>query len=192
MADVIAVCSSARRHGNSEHLLDNMLEGMASQTANIEVQKVVPREMSITPCRSCNACWETGECVVQDEMQNMYTRFCEADHVILATPIYFTSLPGHAKVFIDRFQCFWVRTYRLGKPPEPEREGAFLCVGAMDRKNYFQCTSHIVKTWFSTLNITCQVSRFYPDLDAKDDVLDRDDHRESARRAGEELIQLSQ
>lgn len=191
MSDVLAVSSSARRHGNSERLLDEALNGIASEVEDLNVEKVVPREMTITPCRSCNACWDTGECVIQDEMQEMYTRFCEVDHVIIASPIYFTSLPGHTKVFIDRFQCFWVRTYRLGNPPEPERTGAFLCVGAMDRDNYFDCTFHIIKTWLSTLNISCPISRFYHGLDAGNDVLERHDYQESARKAGQKLIELA-
>lgn len=191
MTDVIAIAGSARRHGNSETILDTVLEGMETSGEDIEVQKIVPREMSITPCRSCNACWETGQCVVHDEMQDMYTRFCEADHIVMAAPIYFTSLPGHAKVFIDRFQCFWVRTYRLGEPPQPRRTGAFFCIGAMDRPRYYEPTATIVKTWLSTLNVTCPVSRFYPELDDKDDIQERDDYLEDARRAGEELIAAS-
>lgn len=192
MTDVIAVYSSARRNGNSEYLLDKALEGMSTATTDLCVQKVRPREMSITPCRSCNGCWETGECVIHDEMQEMYTRFCEVDHILIAAPIYFTSLPGHTKVFIDRFQCFWVRTYRLGEPPEPPRTGAFLCVGAMDRDKYYKCTSHIVNTWLSTLNVSCDVSRFYHGLDAKEDVLEHEDYQMDARKAGQELANLSQ
>lgn len=189
MTDIIAIAGSARRHGNTETILDKALDGMKAAGEDVEVQKIVPRQMSITPCRSCNACWETGQCVVHDEMQDMYTRFCEADHIVMAAPLYFTSLPGHVKVFIDRFQCFWVRSYRLGKPPQPRRTGAFFCVGAMDRPRYYESTLTIVKTWLSTLNVSCPVSRFFPELDDRNDVQKRDDYLADALQAGRELME---
>ncbi|MFP4177018.1 MAG: flavodoxin family protein [Candidatus Brocadiia bacterium] len=187
MSSVIAVAGSARRNGNSERLLDAMLDGMREVDEELEVDKIVPRELDITPCRSCNGCWETGRCVIDDCMQDLYAAFSAADHVVVASPIYFTSLPGHLKVFIDRFQCFWVRTYRLGDPPQPRRKGAFICAGAMDRRRYFESCRTTVKTWLSTLNVGCDVSRFYHGLDAKEDISERDDYLADARKAGREL-----
>jgi len=174
MKTILAIAASARRKGNSDTLLERALEPM--RQAGCSVQIIIPRELSITPCRACNGCWQTGRCVVQDEMQHLYVKFCQADHVVVASPIYFTSLPGHFKVLIDRFQCFWVRTFRLGKPPQPRRTGMFLCVGAMDRDRYFKGCLTSVKTWMAVLNMQCVVSRFYPGLDEKDAALAREDY----------------
>jgi len=190
VAEVLAIAASARRHGNSEVLLEKALEPL--REAGLSVEKLVPYELSITPCRSCLGCWETGRCVVQDEMQELYVRFCEVDHVVVASPIYFTSLPGHFKVLIDRFQCLWVRTYRLGQPPQPPRIGMFLGVGAMDRQRYFKSCLTIVRTWMSTLNMRCAVSRFYPGLDEKCAAQKREDYLKDALEAGRELLQLAQ
>jgi len=150
MKTILAIAASARRKGNSDTLLERALEPM--RQAGCSVQIIIPRELSITPCRACNGCWQTGRCVVQDEMQHLYAKFCQADHVVVASPIYFTSLPGHFKILIDRFQCFWVRTFRLGEPPQPRRTGMFLCVGAMDRDRYFKGCLTTVKTWMAVLN----------------------------------------
>lgn len=187
MSTVLAVAASARRGGNSDILLDRALEPFQNSGASIE--RVVPFDLSITPCRSCHGCWKSGRCVVRDQMQDLYAKFCEVDHVVVASPIYFTSLPGHFKVMIDRFQCFWVRTFRLGEPPEPRRNGMFLCVGAMDRRKYYEGSLKIVRTWMSTLNMKCPVSRFYPGLDEKGDVAKRQDYLSDARRAGRELLE---
>ena len=188
MKKILAVAASARRKGNSDIVLERALEGVRSIEPEVEVETLIPRELSITPCRSCNGCWETGRCVVRDEMQELYVRFSEVDHVVVASPLYFTSLPGHFKVLIDRFQCFWVRTYRLGEPPQPRRTGMFLCVGAMDRERYYTGALTIVKTWMAALNMGCPVRRFYPGLDAAGDVLKRPDYLEDARHAGAELV----
>ena len=189
MKKILAVAASARRKGNSDLVLKHALDGVRSVEPEVEVETLIPRELSVTPCRSCNGCWETGQCVVHDEMQELYVKFSEVDHVVVASPLYFTSLPGHFKVLIDRFQCFWVRTYRLGKPPEPRRTGMFLCVGAIDRHRYYKGALTIVKTWMAALNMGCPVSRFYPGLDAAGDVLKRPDYLDDARRAGAELVE---
>ena len=189
MATILAVAASARRKGNSDTLLEKALE--PAREAGHEIQTVIPRQLSITPCRSCNACWETGQCVVNDEMQQLYEDFCTADRVAIASPTYFTSLPGHFKVMIDRFQCFWVRTYRLKKPPQPRRTGMFLSIAAMDKERYYRCCRTTVRTWLSTLNIECTVERFYSGLDAKDDIQEREDYMEDARDAGRQFITSS-
>ncbi len=188
---ILAVAASARRQGNSDALLECALEGVRQEAPGAEVERLAPYGLPITPCRSCNGCWNTGHCVVNDAMQGLYSSFLEADHVVVASPIYFTSLPGHFKVLIDRFQCFWARTYRLGQPPQPRRTGMFLCVGAINRQLYYQSTLTIVKTWLSTINVGCPVARFFPGLDAGKDILRHAQYLEEARVAGAELVRMA-
>jgi multimeric flavodoxin WrbA len=188
MTQVLAVAASARRGGNSDTILQAAIEVFRQRGAAVET--IIPRKLSITPCLSCHRCWDTGVCVVQDPMQELYGRFVEVDHVVVASPLYFTSLPGHFKVLIDRFQCFWVRAYRLKNPPGPRRAGMFLAVGAMHRQRYYASTETIVKTWMSVLNMKCAVSRFYMGLDARDDVQRHPDYLEDARQAAAELLDV--
>ncbi|MHC4592795.1 MAG: flavodoxin family protein [Planctomycetota bacterium] len=188
MTDVLAIAASARRGGNSDAVLETALDVMRERGANVET--IYPRKLSITPCRSCNGCWETGRCVVKDEMQELYIRFCEVDHIVVASPLYFTSLPGHFKVLIDRFQCFWVQTFRLGEPPEPRRTGMFLCVSALRRKRYFDYTLTIVKSWMASLNMACPVARLYPGVDERTDlVTNHPEYLDDARAAALELLE---
>jgi len=190
MPRILAVAASARREGNSDTALHQALAGVRQEAPDAEIETLVPYELTVTPCRSCNGCWNTGRCVVNDQMQEIYAKFAAADHVVVASPLYFTSLPGHFKVLIDRFQCFWARTYRLGRPPEPRRIGMFLCTGAMDRERYYQSTLTIVKTWMSTINMGCPVSRFYPGLDGRKALEAREDYLSDAREAGARLMRL--
>jgi len=191
MTKVLAVAASARRDGNSDALLEQALQGIREARPDVEIETLTPYALSITPCRSCHGCRQTGRCVVQDQMQELYAKFCEVDHMVVASPIYFTSLPGHFKVLIDRFQCFWVRTYLLQAPPTPPRLGMFLCVGAMQREGCFRSALTVVKTWMSTINMKCPVSRFYPGLDAAQDVQRREDYLRDARGAGRKLMELA-
>ncbi len=190
MMDVLAVAGSARRGGNSDTLLEAALDVFHERGASVET--LVARDLDVSPCLSCNACFEAGVCIQQDAMQDLYVRFSEADHVVVASPIYFTSLPGHLKVMIDRFQCFWARTYLLRDPPLPRRSGMFLCVGAMDRDRYYRSSLTIVRTWMAALNMSCDVSRFFPGLDAEDDIREHPEYLAEARRASEELLSAAE
>ncbi len=187
MTQILAVAASARRGGNSDTLLEAALEVCRQKGA--EVEKVIPRELSISPCMSCNACFETGACVQHDAMKDLYPRFCTVDHIVVASPIYFTSLPGHFKVLIDRFQCFWARSYLLEDRPEPRRRGMFLCVGAMDRERYYRSCLTTVKTWLSVLNVGCSLARFFPGLDDRGDAKAHPEYLRAAREMAVQLLE---
>jgi multimeric flavodoxin WrbA len=188
MVRILAIAASARRGGNSDTVLNAALDGIRTASPDVQVETIVPYDIHVAPCRSCGGCHKTGRCVIKDDMQSLYQRFLDADHIVVASPIYFTSVPGHFKVMVDRFQCFWARMFLLNNPPQPRRTGMFLCVGAMDRKRYFQSALSIVKTWMLVLNVGCSIARFYPRLDASDDIARRPDCVEDARQSGIALV----
>lgn len=188
MTDILAVKGSARRNGNSDTVLDAAVEAYRRNSrTEPEVDTINAARLDISPCRSCHGCWETGRCVIADQMQEIYEQCLQAKHIVISAPVYFTSVPGHLKIMIDRFQCFWVRTYRLGQRPQRRRNGMFLCVGAMDDQRFFDSASLVIKSWMAALNVRCSVARFYPGLDAPDDIRKHPEYLEDAEKAGEEL-----
>ena len=62
---VLGISGSPHRHGNTETLLDSFLDG--AKAAGASVEKVVLKDLNYSPCRGCNACHKTGECVVKDD-----------------------------------------------------------------------------------------------------------------------------
>ncbi len=149
---VLGFASSPRRHGNSETLLDWVLEAMASQP-DVEVEKVVVVNADIKPCRGCNACERTGDCVQKDGMTPLYDRVLAADCVVLAAPIYCMGLPAQAKALVDRAQVFRSRKYVLGWPVIPEerkgkRIGLFLGTAGQDWDHVFEAALPSVKCFF--------------------------------------------
>jgi multimeric flavodoxin WrbA len=189
MADILAVAGSARRGGNSDTLLEAALEVFRQRGDRVQV--VYPIRLTISPCRSCNACFKTGACIQHDEMGPLYDRFLEADRVVVATPVYFTNVPGHFKVMIDRFQCFWARTYLQKRPPRPRGLAMALIAGAMDRRRYYDATATVIKSWLAHLNIATPLVRYYMGLDGPKDVQQHSEMIEDARKAARELIEAT-
>lgn len=88
--------------------------------------------MDISPCRGCFACWKAtpGRCIIHDEMEGALDSFLAADVVIWAFPLYYFSVPGIMKNFIDRqlpLNLPFMRDNKDGgsgsHPPRHKREG---------------------------------------------------------------------
>ncbi len=109
---VIALAASPRKNGNSEKLLDEVIEGLRS--CGTEVRKFRTHELDIKPCTNCNECERLGRCVVEDAFQDLYDQFITCDGIVFASPLYFMNVPAGGKALIDRCQAFWMAKYRLG------------------------------------------------------------------------------
>ena len=108
---LLGISGSPRRHGNTETLLDSFLEG--AKAAGASVEKVVLKEINYSPCRGCNACHKTGECIVKDDAPGLYEKILAADCLAVASPIYSMGITAQSKGFIDRAQYLWARKFIL-------------------------------------------------------------------------------
>jgi multimeric flavodoxin WrbA len=104
---ILGILGSARPGGNTEILLDIALDKARSQGG--EASKICLRDLTIGPCDGCNGCFSTGECIVDDDMQQVYDGIREADGIIWASPVYYWSMSGLTKMAMDR-------TYALNFP----------------------------------------------------------------------------
>jgi len=150
---VLGIMGSPRRRSNTELLLDRALEGAAE--AGAEVEKVPVSNLKISPCLEIYACLKDGNCAIMDDMQLLYEKLVEADHVILASPIFFYGISSQAKAIIDRCQALWVRTHLLnkGKDDARVRRGAFISVGATKGKRLFDGAVLTVKYFFDAIGV---------------------------------------
>jgi len=186
---VLGLAGSPRRHGNTELLLDQVLAGAASKGALIE--KVVLSTLTMGPCDECEACYETGRCIVQDDYQLLYPKLIKAERVVLAAPIFFMGLPAQAKAFIDRCQCFWARKYVLEDPLPPTDTGAqrqgYLVSTAGGPKTSFQCAARSMKAFLDALDGTYGGELTFRGVDEKAAILNHPSALEEALALGKKL-----
>ena len=117
---VFGIFGSPRRGGNTELLLEEALKGAEKEGAKVECLYL--SDFTITPCKECHGCDDTGNCIILDEMEKVYPKLLEADVVILSSPIFFYGVTAWAKALIDRSQALWARKYLL-KDPSLGKEG---------------------------------------------------------------------
>lgn len=121
---VLGIAGSPRRRGNSERLLEAALAG--AREAGARTRTLIAAEADVHPCLGCNACSLTGECVQQDGGPALYEAIDAADAIIVASPVFFATVPSVLKIIYDRMQPYWARAYVLKQLPPARRPGAIL------------------------------------------------------------------
>ena len=104
---IIGIVCSPRKEGNTAVLINEVLKEAEKHGAKIETIRIA--EMNILPCDGCESCHDAGKCRIDDDMQEIYDKLVNADGIVLGSPVYFWSVSGQAKVFMDR-------TYALRYP----------------------------------------------------------------------------
>jgi multimeric flavodoxin WrbA len=103
---VIAINGSPRKGWNTADLLNRVLEGAASEEAETEIIHLY--DLNFKGCISCFACKlkngkSYGRCAVKDELTPLLKQIeDEADAIILGSPIYFGTVTGEMRSFMER------------------------------------------------------------------------------------------
>lgn len=108
---VLALHGSPRPGGFSSSLHDMVVAPL--QAGGLAVTTVRVYDLAITPCTACGYCRDHPRCIFDDDMGVQYDLLRTADAVIISSPIYFSSLPGPLKLYIDRCQVLWEEGRRL-------------------------------------------------------------------------------
>lgn len=140
---VLIISSSPRKGGNSDTLCDKFAQG--AKDAGNEVEKISLREKKINYCTGCGLC-NTNDysgCSQKDDMPEILEKMIEADVIVFATPVYFYTMCGQLKTFIDRFcsrythiigkEFYFIMTAADGNPHAMDRvlvefEGVMACL----------------------------------------------------------------
>ncbi len=191
MKKIIAILGSPREEGNSDILLNSAIKGAESNGAVVE--KIIICDLQIAPCNACGGCWETGDCVIADDMQKIYPKLVDADGVIVASPIYFMGVSAQLKAFIDRCQAFWARKYVLRLPiREGGRiaKGFFVATAARDTgEGLFTGAVKTVKAFFHVLDTKYMGDVLCAGLEEKGVASKKQELLQQAFDAGKKLLE---
>jgi multimeric flavodoxin WrbA len=185
---VLGIMGSPRRKSNTEILLDKALEG--AREAGAEVEKVLVSKLKISPCLEIYACRKDGNCAIKDDMQLLYQKLLEADHVVFASPMFFYGITSQAKAIIDRCQALWVGRHVLGMGKEDNRvrQGVFISVGATQGKKLFDGAVLTVKYFFDAIGVKYSGDLLVRGIDKRGQIEEHPAALEDAFLLGKELV----
>lgn len=102
---IAVIYGSTRQNGNTERLTEQVIDGL-------EVEEIFLRDFNIQPIHDQRH-EESGFTSVSDDYDSLIERMMKHDTLIFATPVYWYSMSGTMKNFMDR----WSQTMRDVKFP---------------------------------------------------------------------------
>ena len=82
-------------------MCEQFKKGAEAKGHQVELVRIM--EKNIGFCRACDGCMRNGgTCVLKDDMAEILDKMVTADAIVLATPVYFYTMDGQMKTFIDR------------------------------------------------------------------------------------------
>jgi multimeric flavodoxin WrbA len=132
-------------------MLERFQKGVLAGGGQIKVLSVA--DHVIEGCRGCGVCYQTGLCVIEDDMTVFYEAVEAASRIVVVTPVYFYGPPALGKAMIDRLQVFWSRIYKLGERRtfEAPPQGFVMAVGATKGQDLFTPIKLCAKYMFDSI-----------------------------------------
>lgn len=96
---VIGICGSPR-NGNSLWMLKTAKKSIEESGSLLKIINLA--DYQINWCDGCLTCEETGSCNIKDDAEPLISEMVSSQAIMISTPIYFNSIPGKLKCFIDR------------------------------------------------------------------------------------------
>ena len=121
--NILAICGAANKSRNTATMLRNAFEGAMSVPGS-KGEIVNLYDLSFKGCRGCHVCKlqkniSLARCVQNDDLSPILSKAKEADVLIIGSPIYYASITGETRSFIERY-FFPSMTYN------PDKDSVFL------------------------------------------------------------------
>ena len=119
----LIINGSPKRNGDTAALINALAERLEGEV------RVVDMRDDIAPCADCRYCWEKPGCAIKDGMQAVYEYLLECDNVVLASPIWFSSLSGPLLNIASRFQTNFMGWFKRGEKVPADKNGVLIFAG---------------------------------------------------------------
>ena len=97
---VIGIVGSPRKNGNTNIVVQQILEGAAE--AGAETRTFLLNEMNYRGCQACDYCKSHEKCKLEDDLTELFEEMARAEGAIFGAPIYFAQFSGQMRLFLDR------------------------------------------------------------------------------------------
>jgi len=98
--NVLIITASLRPNSNSDALAAAFADG--AREAGNDVEMVSLKGKTIGFCVGCLVCQKTQKCVLRDDAVGLAEKVKNADVLVFASPVYYYSVSGLLKTFLDR------------------------------------------------------------------------------------------
>lgn len=99
---VVAFNGSPKAEGNTYQAIKTVAESLEAEGITVEIIHVGNK--NIRGCTACGACYKNRneKCIIEDEVNDCVQKMKNADGIIIGSPVYYASMAGTMKCFLDR------------------------------------------------------------------------------------------
>jgi multimeric flavodoxin WrbA len=189
--DVMVLCASPRRDGNSAALARAAAEGVGE--SGHDAHLIFADDIITALLRDCRQCRRSdGSCGIDDGFRDAFlARFLPAQGFVVATPIYWYGVSAQLKAFFDRMFCYIAASYPQADAVVQGMQGKHIGLLLTSEETFPGISSGIVHQLqeYSRYTHSTLVGVVHGYGNARGEV-DRDPGQplEAARRLGRELF----
>lgn len=184
---VIGISGSPRKEGNTEILVKQSLKPFYEK--GWEVTEFFLSNKIINPCKGCETCNDTGECVIEgDDMESLLNEFETCDALIIGSPAYYRNVTAQLKALFDRSFVFKNRKLLEGKL------GGAIAVGRGEGGGQSLVLSIIHNYYLSSgaLCVPCEINGLSVRADKPGDILQQENRLRQSRVLGENILRYAE
>lgn len=115
----------------------------------IDTELIHVGHKDIHGCIACGKCMETGKCVFNDLVNEVAPKFEAADGIVIGSPVYYASIAGGLKSFLDRlfYSTRFDKRMKVGAAVTSARRAGTIATFDIINK-YFSITQMPIATSF--------------------------------------------
>ena len=97
---IVIVNGSPRKNGATAYILHELEKCLVTQGAEVFFYNLSDQKIAI--CTGCGACYNLGNCVINDDAEQISAVISKADGIIIGSSTMESNVSGLLKVFMDR------------------------------------------------------------------------------------------
>lgn len=147
---VLVLFGSPHKDGHTAKLLQAFLQQLPP---GCSVDQIDAFSEHVMPCNGCQVCHKSINCIYPD-FDHIMLKIEQADVIVVATPVYFLSMPAPLKAMIDRFQLYWSARFVHHIKPfvTKKKQGYLLMTTGSDDESGFEIIEKQTRMAFSIIN----------------------------------------
>ena len=132
---VLMINGSPRKNGNTSIALEEMKKVFEAEKIDAEIVQVGNKE--VRGCIACGRCAALGKCVFDDVVNELASKFEEADGLVIASPVYYASANATLIAVLDRlfYSSHFDKAMKVGASVVCARRGG--CSATFDDLNKY-------------------------------------------------------
>lgn len=186
MKNVLALCGSARRGGNTDVLVEELFAG--AREIGATTKKLFLSDLDLRACTGCLHCKENEDCSVADDMKSVLDEIRRSHAVVIGSPVYMGQVTGQTKVFLDRLYQLR-RSDRSMKLDGSHIKGAVIVTCGAPSQEHPEATANTLRILFRFLNQPKVHTIVGTSLGPKGAARERSGLLDEAREVGRRLVE---